>query len=587
MPVMTSITPAVHDRRTSKAALYAFMALSAFALVLGISQAVRLAFVNDDAFISFRYARNLVNGLGLVYNTGERVEGFTNFLWTLLIALGMKLQLEPVAFSETLGIVFYGMNILLCSALSWRLRTHDTNNYIILPLTAIALSFHRDFAAYATSGLETSMFTFLVSLAYAALLLQKTRTGLVCAGVFLVLAMMTRPDGVIFLAGCVAYLLLTNAAPFRSTIVLILPSIVLFLPYWLWRFEYFGFFFPNSFYAKSIDLPYYGQGLEYALMYIRTYYVFALLPILAVVYFIRRRRQTDRRDLLRTIPARPLGRHPILLAMLLIIFYSAFIIRIGGDFMFARFFVPVTPLLFLALERLIHLISQRMSNLIFQCIVVLATMFRVDQFHDQTIVGYIADEALYYTREDLEHSRKDGATLHKYFDGLPVSVAFWAGQVKLMYYADPAVAIETSTGLTDTAIAHQAIAARGRPGHEKNATGLYLMKRRVNFYLGPTAVPPPKQQPLNAIVFDYILARIVVYDNAVMSRLERFPEVKFIHIPEYLDSYIDEMGSYSIDRVKKDYEFFRPFYFEHNRDSTREAALLRYIASPQGSAESE
>ena len=38
----------------------------------------------DDAYISFRYARNLAEGLGFVYNAGERIEGYTNFLWVFL-----------------------------------------------------------------------------------------------------------------------------------------------------------------------------------------------------------------------------------------------------------------------------------------------------------------------------------------------------------------------------------------------------------------------------------------------------------------------------------------------------------------------
>ncbi|MCX7840525.1 MAG: hypothetical protein N2559_13895, partial [Anaerolineae bacterium] len=39
----------------------------------------------DDAYISFRYAQNALRGHGLVFNPGERVEGFTNFLWTALM----------------------------------------------------------------------------------------------------------------------------------------------------------------------------------------------------------------------------------------------------------------------------------------------------------------------------------------------------------------------------------------------------------------------------------------------------------------------------------------------------------------------
>ena len=44
-------------------------------------------YLSDDAFITMRYARNFAQGLGLVFNPGERVEGFTSFLWTIILAV--------------------------------------------------------------------------------------------------------------------------------------------------------------------------------------------------------------------------------------------------------------------------------------------------------------------------------------------------------------------------------------------------------------------------------------------------------------------------------------------------------------------
>ena len=49
-------------------------------------------FVQDDAFITYRYARNLARGEGLVFNPGERVEGYTNFLWTVMHWLPERLR---------------------------------------------------------------------------------------------------------------------------------------------------------------------------------------------------------------------------------------------------------------------------------------------------------------------------------------------------------------------------------------------------------------------------------------------------------------------------------------------------------------
>ncbi|MFQ5608360.1 MAG: hypothetical protein ACE5GA_10465, partial [Candidatus Zixiibacteriota bacterium] len=75
--------------------------------VYGVSNAFDMRWVCDDAFISFRYAKNLADGLGLVFNAGEYVEGYTNFLWTLIMTLGLRANIDPVALSETLGLMFY------------------------------------------------------------------------------------------------------------------------------------------------------------------------------------------------------------------------------------------------------------------------------------------------------------------------------------------------------------------------------------------------------------------------------------------------------------------------------------------------
>ena len=71
------------------------------------------AFYQDDAFISFRYAKNLVDGHGLVFNPGERVEGYTNFLWTLLMTIPIYFGYGPVVFSQMLGLVCFAGSLLL------------------------------------------------------------------------------------------------------------------------------------------------------------------------------------------------------------------------------------------------------------------------------------------------------------------------------------------------------------------------------------------------------------------------------------------------------------------------------------------
>nr|HPQ40048.1 hypothetical protein [bacterium] len=57
----------------------------------------------DDPFISFRYARNIANGHGAVFNTGHRVEGYSNFLWVLILAGIIRLGGDPVVASKWIG----------------------------------------------------------------------------------------------------------------------------------------------------------------------------------------------------------------------------------------------------------------------------------------------------------------------------------------------------------------------------------------------------------------------------------------------------------------------------------------------------
>lgn len=73
------------------------------------------AFGSDDAFISYRYAANFVAGNGLVFNVGERVEGYSNFLYTLLIVPGFLFGHEHIyLFSLSLNcILLIGCCLLL------------------------------------------------------------------------------------------------------------------------------------------------------------------------------------------------------------------------------------------------------------------------------------------------------------------------------------------------------------------------------------------------------------------------------------------------------------------------------------------
>ncbi len=537
-PVIANDIPTAHHPEAARFSLrHRSLWLVPVLLIIafGLYNAWSLRYVNDDAFISFRYAKNVVEGKGWVYNAGERVEGYTNFLWTALMASGMELHIDPVAFSTTLGIACYGLVLLLFAIAGGVFRTANPPPPYALPLTVIALSVHRDFNVYATSGLETSLYTLLVSAAFLSILYISSTRGRILSGLLLCLAMMTRPDGVIFFVAALVYLAFFQEHGLKQCIALSIPIAVIFLPYWLWRWTYFGMFFPNSFYAKSVDLPYYSQGLRYLWMYVKTYYIVAAVIPLGIIVAAKSGQFTSQRKVTTWFFTRP--EKPILLSTLFILSYTAFVVRVGGDFMFARFLIPVTPMIFFLLEKLSHRLGSRVWVPVVCAAIITATAFRWDQFAgwNYDVISKIVDEHQLYTAEHLRKAEAEGEQLKKYFEGYNVRVAFTGTMARVIYYADVPYAIEATTGLTDAYIAHLPLGERGRPGHEKTAPWEYLISRNVNFLF--TLIRQPDTLSQRYINFGGVPAQIVTYDDTLMEHLATFPEIRFVRITEYRHHY--------------------------------------------------
>src|SRR5581483_12303609 len=98
------------------------IALVAAAAAGLIAHSLLWNFVTDDAFISFVYSRNLAKHGQLVFNLGEHVEGYTNFLWTVLLAGLMKVGLQPEIMSRVLGTYCGCTTLFVVARASARLR---------------------------------------------------------------------------------------------------------------------------------------------------------------------------------------------------------------------------------------------------------------------------------------------------------------------------------------------------------------------------------------------------------------------------------------------------------------------------------
>lgn len=232
--------------------------LCACALVaLGLAIAPCWAYLNDDAYISFRYAANLLAGDGLTYNPGERVEGYTNFLWVLvtalLLALGGEANIGLLA--KSLGAGLAGVCVIATYAAGRRIVSGRAAPAAV----AILLAIQPGFAANAVSGLETALFTTLLVLAFLLRLGDSPRHDTGFAGV-LALAALTRPEG-FYLFGLLAALQWVAGIPLRRIARVAFVFAAVTGPYLVWKLVYYGALLPNTFHAKPGTV---GAGLRYA-----------------------------------------------------------------------------------------------------------------------------------------------------------------------------------------------------------------------------------------------------------------------------------------------------------------------------------
>ena len=119
-------------------------------------------FITDDAYISFVYSRNFADHGELVFNLGQYVEGYTNFLWTILIGLGMKAGLDADLVAKLLGAVFAVVTLYVTCLVVERAVGRKTP-WATVPALLLAAS--SGFACWTSGGLETQLFTMLVIIA--------------------------------------------------------------------------------------------------------------------------------------------------------------------------------------------------------------------------------------------------------------------------------------------------------------------------------------------------------------------------------------------------------------------------------------
>jgi len=469
-------------------------ALCGFTALLFIAHSVYLACVTEDAFITFRYAQNVVAGHGFVWNVGEApVEGYTNFLWLLISAGVLAIGADLPAASQWLGVVaslavmafVYDFGRLL----GW------TSRFAVVPCLALACS--GPFATWATSGMETNLFTcWIVGATYFCARFLTTfgaRDAWLSSGCLL-LASLTRPEGVM-IAGIVGGAMLLSSAnhsdaskqgsgtAITRSLAPLAAYAVLVAIYIAWRWSYFGYPLPNTFYAKTGGgVAQAIRGTQYAGLF-ALHFVFPWTFAIGLGVWARGRAQASNAP-----------RGSALLCAAIVMLYTGYICAVGGDYMaMYRFFVPVLPFIYLltgvALERASRATAASSGTLVKAALFLglLGT-----GFHSTPI------ESAWVAKPELMHGNYRGVELERWYVnrhrvigeffahyGRPDESLATGAIGAVAYYSE--LSVQDVHGITDSHIAHHGRAqgdtlGTGLPGHEK-ADYPYVFDKKPTFYI--------------------------------------------------------------------------------------------------------
>jgi tetratricopeptide (TPR) repeat protein len=300
----------------------------ALALALLVYNVVDLYHVVDDSYITYRYIDNLIAGNGLVFNIGERVEGYTNFLWLVALLPFRLVGIGPELASLALSICSLGSILFSVYHAARHLAGSDVAGWAA---TVLAMG-SPQLARWCSSGMETVFFAALIAAANHQLIARggHSRRSSVLYG----LAVLARPPGVLHgaVSFCVAALRIDfwrNGA-WRRAVMLGALFAALPLTHLLFRWLYYDAWLPNTYYAKlGGDLPnLIPFGWDYVWGYLLASGWVLLLPAV-----------------LGCAPRRKLGWLSLALLMQIVV-HASYVVYAGGDFFtFHRFLVPIIPAL--------------------------------------------------------------------------------------------------------------------------------------------------------------------------------------------------------------------------------------------------
>lgn len=341
------------------------------------------AWVAEDAFITFRTIDNALNGLGLTWNPGERVQTYTHPLWFALLLSSVAIFKDPyyVSLALSYALSFYTLCVLILGTGGWRLQS---------ALAVIALLWSRAFIDYSSSGLENPLtHALLVTYLFAWLKMSDTRKKCYVLTAIAAAMFLTRPDAIVLIIPSLAIYFWDKRQNIRECAV---PFILGAVPAIVWvafSIFYYGAPVPNTALAKIQT----GQNLYQNAVQAWNYYGWAVWNDLPTAIILNA-------GIIAGLIGRRRNLWPLSVGLLL---WACYLIYVGADYMGGRFFSAPTLLASAIIAiRVGDIPGKRIVRIMAALLVVTAwalrfTVFSPSTFHSPVISQHgIADERGFY-----------------------------------------------------------------------------------------------------------------------------------------------------------------------------------------------
>ncbi|OYO03376.1 hypothetical protein [Enemella evansiae] len=406
--------------------------------------------ISDDGWINIRVLNQFFAGNGPVFNIGERVEVTTSTLWFWMLVAGRWLLpgTEPQVTGAAVGWVLTLLGMVTAALGAARLFARR-NTFVTVPVGILAMAALPPFWDFATSGLETGLSFAWLGTSFWLLTRRippeiggPLRNWPLAAAICIGLGPLIRPDFALYAGLFALALLFTRLRGWWQWLICCTIGIAPAVAYQIWRMGFYALMVPNTALAKSAGDVHWEQGLIYLIDYAGLYVLAVPLLVgllgvgLHLAYAVRRRE---------------LGRAVVVAAPVLgALLHALYIVRMGGDFMHARFLLPDTfalmlPAAVIAVDKPRRETAMVVLAFVAGWAVAISTSARTP-YQDSASEDGIANERAFWAATTTTNQL---LTINDWRSSTPAwdgQLARWNQQAGLSYYDDGSRRLPTRSG---------------------------------------------------------------------------------------------------------------------------------------------